>query len=134
MSNLHDRFSVSSRYRGSPDNAVSYTPAQGSRTVLPPLTAFASPYSGRCFHLRRISFHFSLIFLVIESAHDSVPQRMSPSRNEVFSPSFGQGHWPNNGRKLSMKFDALWISCLSSTRLFFSSLDGWPSLHQLHSL
>ncbi|EJD03130.1 uncharacterized protein FOMMEDRAFT_156503 [Fomitiporia mediterranea MF3/22] len=83
MSNIRDSaFPASNRYRRSPPdvNAHSgtYSSAQSSRTVLPPLSsAFAAPYS--------------------DLQHDSLPSRMSPSRNEVFSPSFPPAYWNNNG-------------------------------------
>ncbi|KAL5528306.1 hypothetical protein ACEPAF_7442 [Sanghuangporus sanghuang] len=55
-----------------------FNPAQSSRTVLPPLSsAFAAHYS--------------------DTQHDTLPSRMSPSREEVFSPSFPSTYWPNNG-------------------------------------
>jgi hypothetical protein len=37
-----------------------------------------------------------------ETMHDPAPGRMSPGRNEVFSPSYPQGHWSGNGRTFAI--------------------------------
>ncbi|KAI5123666.1 hypothetical protein M0805_001695 [Coniferiporia weirii] len=83
MSNIRDSaYPVSNRYRRSPPDlnahGGTFNTGQSGRTVLPPLsTAFASPYS--------------------DPQHESVPSRMSPSRNDIFSPSFpGPNYWSNS--------------------------------------
>ncbi|KAH8119242.1 hypothetical protein DFH11DRAFT_1501153 [Phellopilus nigrolimitatus] len=84
MSNIQRdaAYPVSNRYRRSPPDlnvhGGTFNSGQSGRTVLPPLSsAFANPYS--------------------DSQHDSISSRMSPSRNELFSPSLNSGYWSNNG-------------------------------------
>ena len=72
-----------------------------------------------------LGVHYLLTFNIKPDAqHDTLPSRMSPSREEVFSPSFPSSYWPNNGR-MSLSF--VHVTQYSHSHLFaYRYDDGGP--------
>lgn len=78
-----------------------------------------------------------------DAQHDTLPSRMSPSREEVFSPSYPSTYWPNNGRRSFSSFHVtqqltLVRSCTDTTMAGhppynYSSFEHFDTRHQAQS-